>query len=143
VTKFQYAYGWAFLALSSTMMVVPAAAETVGFQAPSGNIHCMYFDDEGGASLRCDIGETTNTPPEAPADCELDWGYAFAMDANSQRAERICAGDAVSDPSLPKLGYGESWEQGGFTCTSEKTGLSCRNERGAGWDLSRAAQKLY
>jgi hypothetical protein len=139
--KFQGGFGLVVLALLWGM--TPAAAEITGFQAPSGNIHCMYFDGEGGAGLRCDIGETTNAPPEAPADCELDWGYSFAMDADSQHAERICAGDTVSDQSLPALGYGESWERGGFTCKSEKAGISCRNERGAGWDLSRAAQKLH
>jgi hypothetical protein len=143
VRRPRFGCGVALLAALSGMTIVPAAADMAGFRAPSGNIHCMYFADSDASSLRCDIVETANTPPEPPADCELDWGYAFAMAPDSQHAERICHGDAVSDPNLPILNYGSSWQEGGFTCNSEKTGISCRNELGAGWDLSRAEQKLH
>jgi len=141
--RFGFRCGLALLAATAGMPIAPAAAESAGFQAPSGNIHCMYFAGDGAASLRCDIIETSNTTPEAPADCELDWGNAFAMAPDSRHAERICHGDAVSDPNLPVLNYGSSWEQDGFICRSEESGLSCRNELGAGWDLSRAAQTLF
>jgi hypothetical protein len=143
VVRVRCRYGVVLLAAVSGMAITPAAAEMAGFRAPSGNIHCMYFFDSEGALLRCDILETANPPPEAPADCELDWGNAFVMAPDSQDAERICHGDTVADSSLPILDYGSDWQHGGFTCASEKTGISCRNERDAGWDLARARQKLY
>lgn len=117
-----------------------AAGADEGFRSPSGNIHCSHFDD---GTLRCDILETSAEPPAPPADCDLDWGKAFEMTAGGRRAARICHGDTVIDPAMPALRYGDSWSLGGFSCLSSEQGISCRNARGAGWDLSRAKQQLY
>ena len=57
------------------------------------------------------------TKPQRPADCDLDYGGAFEMNAKGPAA-RLCHGDTVMDGSLPVLGYGEVWQRGGFTCKS-------------------------
>jgi len=132
--------------LASVVLLVLAggasAQDNEGFRSPTGNIHCLFFRIDGQASLRCDIQQITNRLPQPPANCDLDWGTAFAMDADSRRAERICHGDTVVG-RYPILAYGQIWSRSGFMCRSSQTGMSCRNRGGAGFDLSRSSQKLY
>ena len=61
-----------------------------GFQSPSKNIACQYFDYDKQNTLRCDIA-AMETKPRRPADCELDYGGAFEMNAKGPAA-RICHG---------------------------------------------------
>lgn len=110
-----------------------------GFKSPSNNIHCQYFDGE----LRCDIAQVSSAIPPKPRDCELDWGQAFAVTANSRSGQRLCHGDTALDDSLPTLPYGSSWRQGGITCTSEQSGVTCANALGHGFSLSRGSQRLF
>jgi len=118
----------------------PGVAQDMdSFRTPSGNIACMYMD----GSLRCDVGEVSNRLPRPPADCDLDWGKAFEMTASARHAGRICHGDTVLDPGAPILRYGAAWQGGGFSCISSESGMSCRNARGAGWDLSRGKQVVH
>ena len=95
-----------------------AQSSVTGFRSPSKNIACQYFDYDKQNTLRCDIMEATVTA-RRPADCDLDWGKAFEMRAKGG-AERLCYGDTVMDSALPVLAYGEVWQRGGFTCTSEQ-----------------------
>jgi hypothetical protein len=113
----------------------------VGFQSPSKNITCQYFAEDKQNTLRCDIS-TMETKPRRPADCELDYGGAFQMNAKGN-ATRLCHGDTVMDPRLPVLGYGEVWQRGGFTCTSEQTGITCFNTERRGFSLSRGRQDIF
>jgi hypothetical protein len=112
-----------------------------GFQAPSKNIACAYFDYDKQTTLRCDIMEA-NVTARRPADCDLEWGKAFEMNAKGGAA-RICYGDTVIDPKIPVLAYGEVWQRGGFTCTSEQTGVTCYNADRHGFSLSRAKQEVF
>jgi hypothetical protein len=114
-----------------------------GFRSPSGNIHCQFFDGEGGATVRCDVRSMSNRPPPRPKDCELEWGQAFEISARATRGERICYGDTVQDNRLPVLPYGRSFQRGGIGCASEQSGVTCRNGGGHGFSLSRAAQSLF
>ncbi len=110
-----------------------------GFKSPSNNIHCQYFDGE----LRCDIAQISSPLPPKPRDCELDWGQAFAVAADSRIGQRLCHGDTAADPSLPTLPYGSTWRRDGFTCTSEQSGVTCANALGHGFSLSRNVQRLF
>ena len=112
-----------------------------GFQAPSKNVACQYFDHDKQNVLRCDIMEATVTA-RRPANCDLEWGKAFEMHAKG-RSERLCYGDTVMDKALPVLPYGELWQRGGFTCKSEQTGLTCFNADRHGFSLSRAKQEMF
>ena len=82
------------------------------------------------------------TKPRRPADCDLDYGGAFEMNAKGP-ATRLCHGDTVMDNSLAVLGYGEVWQRGGFTCTSEQAGITCFNVDRKGFSLARAKQEVF
>ena len=129
------------LALLALIASGAANAQSVGFLSPSKNIACAYFDYDKQNTLRCDIG-AMDTKPRRPADCELDYGGAFEMNAKGPAA-RICHGDAVMDKSLPVLAYGEVWQRGGFTCKSEQTGVTCFNANRRGFSLSRVKQEVF
>ena len=130
-------------ALSLLTLSVPSHAQSgpAGFQSPSKNIACQYFDYDKRNILRCDIG-AIDTKPRRPADCDLDWGSAFEMNAKGAAA-RICHGDTVMDKSLPVLAYGEVWQRGGFTCKSEQSGITCFNTDRRGFSLARAKQEVF
>lgn len=113
------------------------------FSTPSKNIYCTYFKGDGPTSLRCDIQKVSNRLPPRPRDCDLDWGRAFEVTEGARTASRICVGDTVADPGVRVLPYGQTWQRGGFTCQSSESGLTCRNANGAGFELSRAAQRIF
>ena len=129
----------------SVLLIFTAVAQAqggpAGFQAPSKNIACAYFDYDRQNVLRCDIMEATVTA-RRPADCDLEWGKAFEMRAKGSGL-RLCYGDTVMDQALPVLAYGEFWQRGGFTCKSEQTGVTCFNTDRRGFSLSRAKQELF
>jgi hypothetical protein len=124
------------LATTSYAQTAPA-----GFQSPSKNIACQYFDYDKQNILRCDIA-AMETKPRRPADCELDYGGAVEMNAKGPAA-RICHGDTVMDKSLPVLAYGEVWQRGGFTCKSEQSGVTCFNADRHGFSLARSKQEVF
>ena len=134
------------LAVTALLLLIASGAAnaqsgSVGFLSPTKNIACAYFDYDRQNTLRCDIMEATVTA-RRPADCDLEWGKAFEMNAKGG-ATRLCYGDTVMDPKMPPLAYGEVWQRGGFTCKSEQTGVTCFNADRRGFSLSRAKQDLF
>lgn len=128
------------LIIAVFVLALPVSAQATGFKSPSGNIHC-YLDANYGPYARCDI-TYVDRPPRTPTYCDLDYGQAFGVDERS-RGEALCAGDTVKDDRNPVLNYGSSISQGGITCVSEETGMSCENARGHGFTLSRRTQRVY
>lgn len=126
------------LCLSSPL----AAQDYTAFQTPSGNIHCVIWGGPD-AELRCDMRDLTPSYHTAPPDCELDWGFSFAVGPRSQQGMLACVGDTVINEGAAKLDYGSTLSAQGFSCTSEKTGLSCQNAAGHGFALSKARQRLF
>jgi len=120
---------------------------TRGFKTPSQNIHCLLDDfgvDTGTPIvLRCDILKTTNASPPRPQWCEYEWGSSFALTQNKAKGEYMCVGDTVASDDWATLGYGDVWQAEGFTCRSERTGLTCINAFSNGFTLSKASQKLF
>jgi hypothetical protein len=102
--------------LSALTFAATAHAQSgpTGFQSPSKNIACQYFD----------------------------YGGAFEINAKGP-ATRLCHGDTVMDKSLPVLGYGEVWQRGGFTCKSEQAGITCFNADRRGFSLARVRQEVF
>jgi hypothetical protein len=119
------------LALGATA----AQARYVDFRTPSGNIGCGYTDDPRHL-LRCDILQSSDMPRK-PRSCDLDYGYAYAMNRHS-KASTLCAGDTVVNQNARVLQYGKTKRIGGFTCRSRMRGLRCRNKSEHGFFLSRA-----
>jgi hypothetical protein len=130
--------------LVATFAPAAALAESPSFKTPSGNILCGYRDVDGTQAVRCDILERADPDPvlPMPADCDLDWGNMFVV-GRSGAAGLECAGDLAADPASPVLGYGEVTKHFGITCMSDQAGLTCINEEGKGFTLSKKAQKLF
>lgn len=121
----------------------PALAEEAYFKTPSGNIHCAYFDYDDPPEVRCDIQSFTPTMGKRPADCDLDWGDAFAVTSESKRGTMVCHGDTVISDQARTLAYGKTWKGDGIACSSETSGLTCKNAKGHGFSLSKAKQKVF
>lgn len=120
-----------------------AAEESYSFKTPSQNIYCSYDDYSGTPEVRCDIISYTPTTGRRPSDCDLDWGDSFVIGANDSIGYVICHGDTVISPEAETLPYGATWQKGGIACTSETTGLSCKNGKGHGFLVSKAKQKVF
>lgn len=109
-----------------------------GFKTPSRNIVCAY----GGGHIRCDIRSGVTPVPKPPASCRVDYGQGVQLSRRG-RASYVCAGDTVLGVNVPVLRYGLTWRRGGITCTSQSTGLTCRNASGRGFFMSRARTRLF
>lgn len=120
---------------------VAAADDYIAFRSPTGNIHCAIMT--GYTSIvRCDLDQLTPSYRNRPHDCEQDWGNAFEVGPGGG-GYLPCHGDTVSDPSAFTLGYGRSITLGPFTCTSRKTGMTCTNAQGHGFQIAKATQKVF
>ena len=117
------------------------AEDIPGFQSPSKNIACIYFEYDGHKALRCDVGDKTWRLPK-PASCEQEWGNSFEVDARGA-AGPSCTGDTQIGQPLTVLPYGEVWQRSGITCTSEQSGVSCFNADRHGFSLSRAKWDVF
>jgi hypothetical protein len=111
------------------------------FQMPSRNIGCGYASASSGvgAYLRCDVLSGLNPKPRR--NCMLDW-TGLSLSA-SGRGRPNCAGDTIYSRSAPVLRYGRTWKRGPFTCTSRRTGVTCRNSRGHGFFLARDRWRVF
>ena len=138
------------LTLTGVVLVAAASAQAggvrtsklVSFRMPSRNIACMYAS--AGATvrnpfLRCDV--LSGLRPKPRARCRFDWS-AVSMTRRGKARPR-CVSDTVYDNRAPILRYGRTWRVGGFTCTSRRKGLRCRNLAGHGFFLSRSSWRVY
>ncbi len=124
------------------MATMPAAAQDyLAFRSPSGNIACAMWAGEW-AGARCDMTELTPSYRRRPADCDLEWGRSFEVDARGA-GYLACVGDSVFDPGAFVLGYGKSVSLGALTCTSKKTGMTCTNGQGHGFSIAKAKQRVF
>lgn len=116
------------------------AQEYYAFQSPTGNIGCIIVTEEE-TSVRCDLADFAASFTD-DGECELDFGHAFAV-GQYGRAGAICAGDTVLDDGAEVLEYGEEIYINGITCWSERSGLSCANDNGHGFSLSKRRQEVF
>jgi hypothetical protein len=128
--------------LSLTAACAAHAEDIPGFQSPSKNIACIYFEYDGHKALRCDIAEKTGPIPPKPRNCEQDWGNSFEVNAKGQ-ADRSCTGDTQIGQTLRVLPYGEVWRAAASSCKSEESGITCFNADRRGFSLSRAKQDVF
>ena len=149
-----------FCSLSSS-----AQAENVEiyFETPSTNIFCVYRDNHGNeqANIDCVIGQFTPSfdanfarktfDPITGNDetlCTPDKLERFIVRQGSSEAIAFCPsldilGDPITDEQVFTLQYGQVFSRGGLTCQSTKKGLSCTNESGHGFFLSKARQSIF
>ncbi len=116
----------------------------ISFRTPSKNIYCAYTsaDPPSPAYLRCDIRSHLHPAP-APRKCvEGVYGESVGM-TKTGAARVLCISDTTYNPKARVLAYGTSWARDGFRCTSRAAGLTCTNQRGHGFFLSRESWKVY
>jgi hypothetical protein len=130
-------------ALVLLLLATPAAAdEFVFFRSPTGNIGCMAVVGDYN-EVRCDLRALTPSFTRRPADCDLEWGDSFAVGAGDAPGGLVCHGDTVFDPGAPVLDYGRTASFGPFSCTSQKSGMTCTNGHGHGFTVARAQQSVF
>jgi hypothetical protein len=135
------------VAVLAVLLAAPAAAGArtplPGVKSPSGNINCFYVPRP--AHLLCGIRSAayiSRLQDACIARDGLDW---HGWEVFPRRvAQVVCAGGILWDsnhdvPAPQLLPYGKTWTFGAFTCTSRRTGLTCRTSSGHGLFLSRAS----
>jgi hypothetical protein len=126
-----------------------ATAKTVlpGFHSPTGNIRCLFVH----GALRCqiaraDYAKTLQARCMAPGGAGVDW-HGFELGA-TVKGGVTCSGGILYSPDTERpvyvnLPYGRTWRQGVFTCTSQITGVTCRNRTGHGLFVSRQTWRAW
>ncbi len=129
--------------LLAALTAAPALAQDgfSYFRSPSDNIHCAIMDLDDYKGVRCDLRDAMITYPR-PKDCDLDWGDAFEV-ADTGKGAPLCAGDTVEVPDARVLQYGETISRAGLSCTSRRSGMTCKNAEGHGFTVSRGGQKVF
>ncbi|MEM7645121.1 MAG: DUF6636 domain-containing protein [Pseudomonadota bacterium] len=126
----------------ATLMPLAAAADVSDFVTPSGNIYCQVggdFDQDGKAfgEIYCRIHDFEANPayPGCRQGLAFSMGDRGGVNASCDPGPRP-GGQFVAD-------YGQTGEFIGIACTSERTGLTCRNSDGRGFSLSRRAPGAF
>ena len=140
----------ALLAVASAAFVVTSLAPGAGgaatngsFKTSSGNIVCGHSvpPDPRDTAVGCGIQSGLKPTPRNTCK-DLDYsGKRMSLRASGRAVIDLCAGDPgpfLLAATAPVLGYGSSWRGGGITCTSRRSGLTCRNRSGHGFFMSRA-----
>jgi hypothetical protein len=116
------------------------AGNFFAFKAPSGQVGCAYTKNP--TTLRCDTRFATRFTHRPPR-CEGDYGHSFEV-SPSGHSSAICAGDTVlSATGTRTIPYGHSWTIGPYSCTNQTASLTCTNNQGHGFRLSRTQQLLF
>src|SRR5579871_1264725 len=136
--------------IAALAVAAPAAATTSYIETPSKNIVCGYFTAPGTpATLECGVASGLHPPaPKAPSGCpkEVDPAFNRLRLGATGRPYGFCSGDAgvlALAGRTNVLAYGKTWQKGPFRCTSETTGLTCKNTAGHGFFLSRRSWKSF
>jgi hypothetical protein len=122
----------------------PAQAEVPvhGFQTPSKNINCTYYEyDEEPAVFGCEIRGYSGPSPVRPRDCEFDWNPLPLMGQKGKATLFACVSDTRWWVEAPVVKYGSTWKYGPFRCSVATTGVTCTNLSGRGFVLRRSSVK--
>ena len=125
----------------SQPQVIEQTAKSAVLLLPSKNIGCSMDTDV----VRCDIAEKSWTPPPKPATCEWDYGFGAILTGKGP-AQLSCTSDSVlgATPETITLEYGHALRVGRFRCTSQPTGVDCRDLKSAhGFTLARGSYQLF
>src|SRR5690625_4955271 len=112
----------------------PAEPEPRYFTSPTGNIACAI----GVEAAEC-LTRSFDFEPEAPA-CDSPGGY---LRVTQHGAELPCEATTV-DLTAEALAYGGELTEHGFTCTSQRSGVTCRHDAsGHGFTVARAGYQMF
>jgi len=129
----------------------PDSLKMGSFKTPSANIVCAYTIYTGSTAADSSVGCVIKSglkpaPPRRPCvdgDPARDRVY---LGVTGRVDVPPCAGDPgpyVYVDRARVLGYGKSWSAGGLRCTSALAGLTCRNNYGHGFFLSRERWRRF
>ncbi|MCB0880694.1 MAG: hypothetical protein KDC33_00540 [Thermoleophilia bacterium] len=129
-----------------------AAAATVHFTTPSGNIDCRS-DDPSEVTCVVEKGRWANQRAK-PASCDWDWsprevtlmrGGRIVVGACRGDIGPLCVPGGSAADACRTLGYGRSVRIGTMRCASARAGVTCRarNGKGRGFRVSRTALRVY
>lgn len=131
--------GLCLLALAA----LPAQADVFTFETPSGNIDCVVGVGRDSSDITCTIHERSGPPARPrPSTCRGTWGHSFEM-FDRGPVRMLCDGPLRNGSAQEIAPYGVIGSPGGFRCSSERTGLTCRNDDGHGFFLSRRVQQVF
>ena len=131
------------IAIAVLTAAAPALADVFTFETPSENIQCSVGLERGFSDIMCTIiNRQGPTALPRPAGCNSDWGHDFAMN-NRGPVRMTCGPLNRNKDGFDRAEYGVTGRFGGFVCQSERTGLTCTNEDGHGFFLSRRSQKVF
>ena len=132
----------------------PASATILpGFRSPSGNISCLFIPSSGGApaTILCklahaDYAKALQARCMGSADAGVDW-HGFVLTA-ARKGTVNCSGGILYNPTTQHptyitLGYGKTWRQKMFSCTSQVNGVNCSNPHGHGMFISRQTWRTW
>jgi hypothetical protein len=120
-------------------------------KTPSGNIACVYWLGTAPPSIGCGIKSGLTSPPTSRRPgCFPARRIVLRTTGRAQIDRSICPGEPEGDAGpfayeavARVLAYGTTWSGGGLRCTSASTGLTCRNEDGHGFFLSRERWRQF
>ena len=120
------------------------------FETPSGNILCAYSVGQSNSIVGCVIRSGWNPPlPRRGPGCSRSYFVDLLTTGRVRPGGSVCKGE--DDPEGPYIGienawvlsYGRTWSGVGIRCTSAATGLTCRNQSGHGFFLSRERWRAF
>lgn len=129
------------LILILVLMAGQAAADADVFQSPSGNIQCWARFEASSQNIICTIKERGGSAAMANLGRCND-AHSFEMNGRGP-VTSFCGVALRGNRSYPSVPYGTTRVTGSFNCRSETTGLSCNNQDGHGFFLSRKTQRVY
>jgi hypothetical protein len=114
------------------LAALPASASGAirTFKSPSGKLGCMFYSD-----------------PDVPPQVRCEWrgsnDRAIVVD-ETRKGKRIKVTDTVFDPKAKALAYGKRTKFGKLTCTSRKSGITCKSSKsGHGFTVSVEKQRVF
>ena len=122
--------GLAAVRVANAAVPTPDPVQT-GFNVPSGNMVCNGGPYRAGHVLACTVFS------EVSARGQKIW----SMRPTGRVSVGFLKSNAATD--FPTLRYGRTWNWLGIRCTSRRSGLTCRNQFGHGFALSRQAQRVF
>lgn len=111
------------------------------FDNESTTVTCL-FEDDGAASVRCDVMPPSGWKVAKPADCQDAYGDAVMLAA---RARLVCHGDTIWSPDTTKvIRKGQTYRFKDLWCTAgSTTEVTCRNPDGHGFTASQQSYRVF
>ncbi|MGV8873885.1 MAG: DUF6636 domain-containing protein [Rhodococcus sp. (in: high G+C Gram-positive bacteria)] len=115
------------------------------FSSPDGLFQCGIVPLSSRTEAGCQ-GTTAPVPPR-PDDCMINWGNGIRV-TNDGPAAFMCSGGVVytsgGESIDPPLAIGATIAEGGFTCSSAESGISCVDDAtGHGFRIAPDSNEVY